>query len=667
MARLKDSVQTLPRVTATNAKHLAQLNISTVEDLLLHFPVRYDDFSQEKKIQDLQEGDCITLRVKIKSLNQYTRYTYRRRLIITDATFQDDTGSIRCTWFNQRYIARTLEAVKKADAEIFVAGTVQDKMGAYFAAPTIELPRQVQIHTKRLVPIYTQTRHISSRWLRYIIHQTLQNITIRETLPPVITDQQNFIKKSLAVRTMHFPKTEKEHEQARNRLDFEKILILVLAQLRAKQHNQEQSTVAIPYHKKTTQSFIESLPFELTASQNKALNDILKDVQKTSPMNRLLEGDVGSGKTIVALIVALNVIQAELKVVCMAPTEILAQQHYNTIAKTLQNQEVTIALLTRTIKGDYENADIIVGTHALIQKHITLTNIGLMIIDEQHRFGVSQRSQLLQNAQSTPHLLSMTATPIPRTLALTVYGDLDISLLQSPPKDRKPIQTHLIETMHDTLARTIMDKELQQGHQIFIIFPLIETSTKMNLKAAEAEYASIQRDVFPQYSVGLLHGRMKQKEKEEIMQRFARNETQVLVTTSVIEVGIDIPNATVMVIEDAHRFGLAQLHQFRGRVGRSTHQSYCFLVSQNTTERLGAFIQTSDGFSLAKKDLDIRGAGQLYGVQQHGIDPETTRFLKNPDLIERARKQGESLLPNLAKYPSLKKRVQDQQRILHPE
>lgn len=663
---IKDSVKKLSMVNSLYASRLEKLGIETIEDLVHHMPIRYDDFSNKKNIEDLLEDEIVTIQGKVTNSSTLTTWRYNRRFSVINATIEDKTASIRSVWFNQPFIASSLKQAKEKNKEIFLAGKVHKKIDLYFNAPAIEQVKSEPLHTNCLVAIYPQTRGITSRWLRYAIHTALQDIRPTESLPTELIEQESLMKRSLAFRQVHFPENKGQAQKARHRFGFEKLFIISLAILKNREKIEKNKTYEIPYSKKT-EDLIKSLPYSLTASQQEAVKEILDDIASPSPMNRLLEGDVGSGKTIVALLTAFNVIMAGYKAIFMAPTEILAKQHYNNISEILKDHDISISLLTRTSKKDYEKADIIIGTHALIQKNVDLARIGLIIIDEQHRFGVEQRAHLLKNNQIKPHLLSMTATPIPRTLALTIYADLDISFLKESPKGRLPIKTYLIDSLVNTTAYNTISQELKNNKQIFVIFPLIEESEKLQLKAAQVEYEKLSKGVFQNYNVGLLHGKMKQKEKDEVMQKVLKQEIQVLVSTSVVEVGVDIKNATIMIIEEAQRFGLAQLHQFRGRVGRSSDKSYCFLVSEQANERLIEFAKTSDGFSLAKKDMELRGIGQLYGTQQSGIDKETIELLQNIDLVQIAKKRAQQYFPNLAKYPSLNKKVSSLHSIMHPE
>ena len=665
--KLSQPVEDLPMVNKVYAQRLSKINIHTVEDLVFYFPVRYDDFSTLKNIEDLRPDDSVTIRGAVEKITMNTAWRNGRRLIIVDARIRDKTGTVRAVWFNQFYIKTALEKARKENQEIYVAGNITDKFGLHFSSPTIESTRANPIHTNGLIPVYQQTKGVTSRWLRYAIHHALSQITVREFLPKEFFEEQWFVKNSTALSHIHFPQTLEQAQKARTRFNFEKLFIISLANLQYKSERHHTATTAIPTDKRATQEFINSLSFSLTDSQTNAIQEILRDISNPTPMNRLLEGDVGSGKTVVALAVAFNVIKAGRKVAFMVPTEILATQHHKTITQFFSNFDIQVSLLTKSSKENYAQADIVIGTHALIQKNVVLQDIGLVVIDEQHRFGVSQRASLLHANQTTPHLLSMTATPIPRTLALTMYGDLDISFLKTLPTGRKPIQTYLVRTLQNTNAHNTIQTELQNKRQVFVIFPLIEESEKLQLKAAEKEYEILSKTMFENYSVGLLHGRMKQAEKDAIMERVVENDIQVLVSTSIVEVGVDVPNATVMIIEEAHRFGLAQLHQFRGRVGRSTLQSYCFLVSQTNNDRLDAFVKTQDGFSLAKKDLQLRGGGQLYGTQQSGLDPHTIDLIQNPDLVELAHAKAQQLLPSITTNKTLNKKVQEQKALMHPE
>ena len=502
--KLSQPVADLPMVNKVYAQRLNNLNIHTVEDLLFHFPVRYDDFSTLKNIKDLAQDDTATIRGVVEKITINTVWRGGRRLTIVDARIQDTTGTVRAVWFNQFYIKAALEKARKEQKEIYVAGKVIDKFGLHFSSPTIEMVRDNPIHTNGLIPVYQQTRGVTSRWLRYAIHYALAQTTVREFLPKEFFNEQWFVKNSTALQDIHFPKTARQAQKARTRFNFEKLFIISLANLQYKNERQRDKTTPVPINKQAVQEFINSLAFSLTDSQTNAIQEILNDINKPAPMNRLLEGDVGSGKTVVALAVAFNVIKAGRKVAFMVPTEILANQHYQTITQLLSKFNVTVSLLTRNSKEDYTQADIIIGTHALIQKNVVLEDIGLVVIDEQHRFGVSQRASLLHSNKATPHLLSMTATPIPRTLALTLYGDLDISFLKTLPHGRKPVKTYLIHNLQDTNAHNTIQTELQSGRQVFVIFPLIEESEKLQLKAAQKEYEILSKTMFEHYSVGLL-------------------------------------------------------------------------------------------------------------------------------------------------------------------
>lgn len=677
---LTTPVTSIGFISSQYAKRLQKLGIETLEDLLLHLPARYEDVSHITAISNLTHNALVT--IKGSATNIQSRMTSRnRRFFIVETTIQDDTGSVRVIWFNQPYLTQTLQDASKNNMPVFIAGKVRKKDGElYFSSPTIEVARDDKplVHTGRLVPIYPETYGLSSKWLRYAFNRLfpMTDEIIHETLPKDILKTHHLMGMREALHAIHFPDTLKQARSAKHRFEFENMLTLHLAVLRARAKQKENSAPAIPTDIPFIQNVVHNLPFSLTGSQKKAIWHILKDIERPTPMNRLLEGDVGSGKTIVASIVAMNVVKAHYQVAVMAPTEVLASQHYETIKKICDQHDITVSLITRTRKEkEATTAHIVVGTHALIQDSIDITKLGLVIIDEQHKFGVAQRAHLIKHkAEHTPHLLSMTATPIPRTLALTIYGDLDISLLQEIPKGRKAIQTSLIKEQDRSSTIAFVHTLIDQGQQAFIVVPLIEESEAIQTKNALQEYERLSAGEFKDYTVGLLHGRMKPKEKERIMNEFQSGTLQVLIATSVIEVGIDVPNATVMMIEGAERFGLAQLHQFRGRVGRSNLQSYCFVFPSSYSplvrERIQAFIKAKNGFELAEHDMRLRGSGEIYGTKQSGVSSLILNSLDNYALIEATRTTAHHLLqndPSLASIPHLQPKLHTLEERLHFE
>ena len=639
-------------------KKLNHLGIKKVKDLFFHLPARYDDFSEVTPIRKVKPDDKVTIEGKVLSIN--IRQIWGRNLVIVTALIGDKTGAIKATWFNQVHVATSLPK----DAQVMMSGPVKlDKNGIYLASPSFEIIGDEETdttHTGRLVPVYPETRGITSRWLRYQIKGNIELLkNLRDWLPENIKKRQKLISLKNALEQMHFPDTKKDAKEATKRLSFDELFILQLFLLKEKTKLQKKKAPKIKFNKATIKKFVSKLPFKLTNAQRLASYEILKDLEKDYPMHRLLEGDVGSGKTIVAAMATLSAIEAGYRVAIMAPTEILAQQHYQEFKKLLPRNKVS--LLTGKQK-DTTESEIIIGTHALL--HTELNNIGLSIIDEQHRFGVRQRAHL-----AGAHLLSMTATPIPRTLALTVYGDLDLSILDEMPKGRKKIITRVVAPGNRHQSYTFIKSEIKKGRQAFVICPLVEESTALQTKAVKQEYEKLNNEIFPNLKVDYIHGRLK--EKQDIMKRFSEKKTNILVSTSVVEVGIDIPNATIMMIEGSERFGLAQLHQLRGRVGRGKDQSYCFLFSdstaKNTKKRMKAIEEAESGFQLAEEYLKIRGPGQFLGLRQSGFPDISMASLLNARLIKKARKEAELVLPKIEKYPTLKKRLESFQALVHME
>ncbi|MEX2145024.1 MAG: ATP-dependent DNA helicase RecG [Candidatus Spechtbacterales bacterium] len=696
---LSTPVENIKTIGSVYAKRLKKLGIKEAKDLLFHFPSRYEDYSKISPIGELKKDDVVTVRGKIMHVSE--RRVYRKNLRIVEAYIEDRTDSLRVVWFNQSYIKSYLNN----SSHMLLAGTVSlGKEGLYMSNPTYETERtdRAPVHAGRVVPIYPATRGITSRWLRNAIYQLLPHAeNVQDPMPKHLISDKKFPPIKNALQQIHFPGNQKQAEEARRRFEFEEIFYIQLAALRAKADMQREISPKIKSDIKLTKKFLNSLPFKLTDSQKKSSWQILKDLEKPNPMNRLLEGDVGSGKTIVAAIAALNTIKTGFQTAYMAPTEILAEQHFLNLRKIFGefNPNISIALYTRGnrryfLKGKEEDLskekikkhisdgkiDFIIGTHTLAQDGVKFKKLGLIVVDEQHRFGVKQRAALAKKEGRTgkkeliPNFLSMTATPIPRSLALTIYGDLDISLLKEMPGGRKKVITKIVPPQKRTAAYEFIKDELKKGRQAFVVVPLIEYSEKLEAKSAKEEYEKLSKGPFSDYAVGLLHGKMKAEEKERIMRDVKENKIQVLVSTSVVEVGIDIPNATIMMVEGADRFGLAQLHQFRGRVGRDKHQSYCFLLtdsnSQNTLHRVRALTKAQNGFDLAEYDLSIRGAGELYGARQSGMPDFAMASLTNVALIEEARESAHALLekdPKLKKWPELKERVEQIQNKMHFE
>ena len=681
---LDTSISNLPRINERYLKKFHKLGLNTVRDLLYHFPNRYEDFSKIIPIADLKLDETATIQGEVLKIEN-TR-TFKKRMSLTEALIKDPSGSVKIIWFNQPFLINNIKQGKK----ISLSGKYTiGKNGPYISSPSYELLTlgKIPTHTAGIVPIYPETTGLGSRFLRYYIKLILPAIIqIQEFIPDEILKKNNLPHIQIALKNIHFPKNLKSAEEAKKRFAFEELFLLQLFVLKQKQKIKKENAFKIPFNEELIKGFVDSLPFKLTNAQRKTAWEIFLDLGKNQPMNRLLQGDVGSGKTVVATMAGLEVAKAGYQVAFMAPTEILAQQHFREIKKLLDGFDIEIGLLTGDEKKFSDSTDIVIGTHALIQKNVKFNNLALVIVDEQHRFGVEQRAALVR-ADIFPHLLSMTATPIPRTLALTIYGDLDISLLDEMPKGRQKIITSIVSPKERESAYEFIRREIKKGRQCFVICPRIDPSTSLGasplnesprkllwaeVKAVKEEYEKLDKKVFPDLKIEMLHGRIKSKEKERIMSNFKAGKTAILVSTSVIEVGIDIPNATVMMIEGADRFGLAQLHQFRGRVGRGKHQSYCFLFSTSgeTTARLRALQKCENGFELAEKDLEIRGPGQFYGVAQSGLPDLAMASLKDLDLIKIVRSEALNLLkkdPDLRSCPLLFEKLSQFKQTIHFE
>ncbi|PIR80393.1 MAG: DNA helicase RecG [Candidatus Levybacteria bacterium CG10_big_fil_rev_8_21_14_0_10_35_13] len=675
---LKTPLESAGRVYKMYAGRLDKLGITKLEDFLYHIPFRYEDFSLVSKIGQVQAGEKVTVQGKIEEIkNQYTR----RFKSLQKAVVSDDTGKLNIIWFNQPYIPKS---VGKDDV-ISLSGKVGlDGNKLLMQSPGFEVVFENQtIHTGRLVPIYPQTRGVSSKWLRRQVHKLLGSLSqIHEYLPQYVIDENNLMGITKAIEAVHFPNSLEQAEKAKQRLAFDELLNLQLSSL-VRKKKWRKKKIKNPWeigkYKTKIDSFIKNLPFELTNAQKNAVLEILKDLSAKTPMNRLLEGDVGSGKTVVAIIAALTSYLNGFQIAFMAPTEILANQHYKVIDKLLSPLGIKIELFTSATKKS-KQFDIAVGTHALIYKKVVFENLGLVVIDEQQRFGVEQRAilkakgNLPAGRQVTTHLLTMTATPIPRTVALTMYGDLDLSILDEMPRGRKLIKTWVVPPSKRNGAYEWLEEKIRKTKdQVFIVCPFIEESESMiTVKAAVKEFERLKREVFPKLQLGLLHGKMKPGEKEEILKKFREGKTDILVSTPVVEVGIDIPNATIMIIEEAERFGLAQLHQLRGRVGRGEKESFCLLFtsSQNpdTLKRLKSLETMYSGAELAELDLKLRGPGQLYGVLQHGIPQLKVASFSDFELIQKTKADAEKLFPRIDEFPKLKEKIEEEsQKQISPD
>lgn len=724
---LQSPVTDIKGVGAEVAKKLAVLGVKNIRQLIDYYPRRYDDYSQLVPINLTKPGPVSVKGTIKQAVGRYAR----RGLHITEAVVSDETGSLRLVWFNQPYRAASL----KVGEQYYISG----EFGLSYQRlsilnPSVELVSSFPVNTARIVPIYRETKGLKSTQIRKALRETLSLLrSLPETLPSWLVAEERLISRAEAVEQIHFPSSPEDLLIARRRLGFEEVFELTLAALLNKYELLKEEALIIPFDEKLARKFVSHLPFELTDDQRRVVWQIYQDMGKSQPMNRLVEGDVGSGKTVVAAMAALMAISDGFQVALMAPTELLARQHANTIFNLLKplgmSQQVGLLVggLKATQKTEVQkriaggDVRFMVGTNALIQEKVDMHRLGLVIIDEQHRFGVDQRRELmrktipkslhlgaaqgasekrpeaykkyaedasqLSNAAKSqkqqlsagsasaeaaevrslgghmPHVLSMTATPIPRSLALTLYGELDISVISHKPANRLAIKTDLISMAGRPKLYSTIDAELAKGRQAFVVCPLITESDFMPGKSAEQVYQELSTGPFKHRRVGLLHGKLKPVEKNAIMQAFVRRDLDVLVSTTVIEVGVDVPNAMVMIVENAERFGLAQLHQLRGRVGRSEYQGYCYLVlgdSQSPSKRLRALEQSADGFKLAEYDLELRGPGAIYGTMQHGQLDLRIAKLSDTRLIASARKRAQEFIDkreNLLKYKELHENV----------
>lgn len=682
MEFLESQIDHLPHTSAITLRRLKSLEIKTFWDLINYFPFRYEDYSLISPIDKLQPGETVTVKGRVAQFkNQYLK----RGLTIQKAILDDGNEKMEAIWYNQPYLIRLI----KPKTILSVAGKVE----AYRGKPLLQVEEyeilktidEETIHTGRIVPVYPERKGLSSKTIRGKIFYGCKNLTAGEKLeflPEEVIGKNALIGELIAYQNIHFPKSLTLTKDARQRLAFDEIFIIQLSSQLIKQQWQKEK-VGHPFnisrHQENVHQLINSLPFLLTRAQRRCLGQIMTDLARVTPMNRLLQGDVGSGKTVVAASAAYLAHLNGFKTLFMAPTEILAQQHYQTLTKLFNHRdysEITIqstpevTLLTGSSKPKKDalsKNDIIIGTHALITKKVNFSHVGLVVVDEQHKFGVQQRA-MLKGKGTNPHLLTMTATPIPRTVVLTLYGELDLSFLDEMPEKRMTVKTYLVSKQKRKDAYQWIKKQIRElSTQVFIICPLIEESemeTLKSVKAAKIEFEYLTKTVFADFRLGLLHGKMKAKEKEAVMRQLIKKEIDILVSTPVVEVGIDIPNATIIVIEAAERFGLAQLHQLRGRVGRGEKQSYCLLFATNNEEenkRLKIFTKLYNGFELAELDLKIRGAGDIYGTRQHGIPNLKVASLTDFSLIEKARKATAYFLNHyhLTDFLQLQKRVEN--------
>jgi len=730
MLDINTLLKSVPRITPKYIRVLEKLGLFTIKDLLLYLPFRYDDFSKTVPLSKDFVGQAITVEGKI--IKAKNNRLFRRKMTITEIVLEDQNGNLlKAVWFNQPYILENFPvgstarfsgklgmngpASTRGDARSSTRG------GKYFSMsnPAFEKSTRDATNTGRLVPIYSETSGITSKWIRWQIKTLLPLAKIiPDILSAEIRKKYNLSDIYTALSQIHFPDDMEKLIRAQKRMAFQEMFLVQIRTLEIRKSWEEKDSNKIKFDEKLIKKFVNNLPFKLTNAQRKASFEILKDLEKPRPMNRLLNGDVGSGKTIVAAISALQTVSAGYQIAIMAPTEVLARQHFLSFSEIFKNYDFNIALLTSSYKltsyhpelvsGSKKKMlkqvqhdkredlldkiktgkiNLVIGTHALIQKDVKFKNLALVIIDEQHRFGVAQRATLQSetmniddgNKKAIPHLLTMTATPIPRTLAIAYFGSLDLSILDEMPKNRKPIITKIITPTKRNGIYNFIRSEIEKGRQVFVILPLVEESlseSMIDVKAVKEEHERLSRVIFPEFKLGLLHGKLKAKEKEEIMSKFSNKEIDILVSTSVVEVGIDIPNATVMIIENAERFGLTQLHQFRGRVGRGKEQSYCFIFSESREQkslfpaRLKIMEKTNDGFEISEHDLKLRGPGQFFGNLQSGLPDIAMKNLGNVKLIKFARTEAKDLLendPKLKEHPELQDDLQKFSEKIHLE
>ncbi len=660
----------LHAITNSLQRDFNKLEIKTVGDLLWYFPFRYDDLSEVKKISELTDNELTTIKVTVLKIRSFR--SWKRKIMITEVMVTDNDAQLTATWFNQKFVSQIL----KIGDEIFLNGKLQMKGNKYLMSnPSYEKVKDRPLHSARLVPNYHLSGKITQKQLRFVTDKALKIApSVEDPFPVEILNKEKYPWLFEALEQIHFPSDLANLEKAIQRLKFQELFYLQLKYQLAKKDYQNNPTYQIPTDKIFLNKIIKNLPFQLTTDQLESLDEVLSDINKVQPMNRLLEGDVGSGKTVVALLSAFSVIKNGQQVAFMAPTEILARQHYLNALKLwpkalaentalLSNSQQLIGLEEKSTKQNISKLlasgkiKLVFGTHSLIQDKISFRDLALVIIDEQHRFGVKQRQALKtkNNNNFVPHLLSMTATPIPRTLSLTLYGDLDISLIKSKPLGRQAVKTFLVPEKKRLAAYDFIREKIKTGQQAFIICPLIDESDKLGAKSVLKEYEKIKNEIFPDLNIAMLHGQMPAEEKNSIMADFKAKKSSILVATSVIEVGVDIPGATLMIIESAERFGLSQLHQFRGRVGRNDLESFCLLFTsdplKSATKRLQILAKENDGFKLAELDLELRGSGSIFGTKQTGLMPLKIATLTDTVLLKKAQEWARKIIAN-KKYRS---------------
>jgi ATP-dependent DNA helicase RecG len=650
-------VTNLHKIGEKMAEKLAKLGIETIEDMLYTFPRRYDDYTRMRTLNRLRPGEHVTVVAAVRSVTKQQGRSGRPYVLVT---LDDDTSVLHVAFFGQPWLQRQF----KRDSQVVLSGEVELFRGQLMMTnPEWELLERENLHTRRIVPVYSLTKGLAARTMRRLMHQTVEEWGSRvpDYMPESVLERSNLVDLGWALQQIHFPDTHEYMAHARTRLAFDELFLFQMGTL--SRRREWQSVPGYPLHvsDEWLDQFFASLPYPLTDAQHRALNEIRGDLARDVPMNRLLQGDVGSGKTVVAAIALAMVVQQGKQAALMAPTSILAEQHARSIGELLRQSPDGEPIQVRLLTGNTSESErgeiyagladgsvhVIIGTHALIQETVNFHDLALVVIDEQHRFGVEQRGAL-RGKGANPHVLVMTATPIPRTLALTLYADLDLSVIDEMPPGRTPVETRILQPVERERAYSFIKSQISQGRQVFIVYPLVESSENLEeVGAAVDAYEQLKKEVFHRQRVGLLHGRMKPAEKDAIMSTFSAGEIDVLVSTSVVEVGIDIPNASVILIEDADRFGLAQLHQFRGRVGRGAHNSYCLLLSQSATpeaeQRLKAMEETTDGFKLAEIDWKLRGAGDLLGLRQSGTTLFRLGEWMTPQLVELTQREARTV------------------------
>lgn len=669
-------VEVVDGIGPKKSEALARAGFTKVDDLVTNLPRRYNDFLELSTIAALQPGK-VSIRARCESVA--TRIV-RRGLKLTTAVLVDETSKVKAIWFNQPY----RETQLRSDKTFLFSGDFNLQYNHYqLTNPSVEQVDEgdsLLTDSQKIVPVYRQIKGMKPRDMETILSKLKLLVSVYpETLPNDLLDKFDLISRAEALTFLHFPESRRQIELGRRRLAFEELFEMMLSAELNKLEHTKLTGWQIVFDQPTIKKFVEALPFKLTNAQRRAAWQILQDLESKHPMNRLLQGDVGSGKTVVAGLVARQVAQAGLQTAIMAPTEILATQHANTLSKLLGPFGVTIGLLTGSVKSANRtellkqlksgDIDVIVGTHALIQSGVEYHKLGFVVIDEQHRFGVNQRQVLLEKSQYMPHLLSMTATPIPRSLALTLYGELDVSILDELPSGRQPIATKIWSPISRQKLYEAMDKQLADGRQAYVVCGLIDDNPENDRKNVEAEYRKLKNSIFHKYRIGLLHGKLSAGEKKSIMADFSAGEIDILVSTTVVEVGVDVSNATVMLIEDADQFGLSQLHQLRGRVGRGHHESYCHLMlsdNNKPSQRLREIEKSQDGFHLAEVDLSLRGPGEVYGKAQHGALRLQIASLGDTQLISQAQQAAGWFVASgqdLLQYKQLTKAVRRYQRL----